>query len=110
MAKRISWRIVLIVLFVLSSIGAFEAHAIYRCHTTISECWPWFFIFTLTLPASIGSSHLAGLAMDRLPFGPGLFASFVVYVSIGTLWWSLLLHGLRFLLTWRTRRNPSDSA
>lgn len=90
---RIGPRIIIPVLAVQAWIGITEAWSIIRCHTTVGvECWPWFFSFTINFPASMLLIPLQKACNQYLGFYPALVLEYVLYVGLGTLWWSGLIH------------------
>jgi hypothetical protein len=72
-------------------LAAFDATLTVQCHHSGSECWPFFFAFTLNLPVSIPLSDLLSqlpdwLKLDR--FGDAFtLVTALVYFLGGTLWW-----------------------
>ena len=100
---RIYWKLVLIIFAAQFLLGSWEALTIVQSHRAGSEYWPLFFIFVVNLPASILAADLVGVLDPFLSFYPRLVASLVVYVLIGTLWWSLLTHLVLWLSSWTIR-------
>ena len=86
------WKWVAVILAIELFVGVIDAKSVYRCHSEFgSECWPWFGIFAINLPASVLAASLLR-ATYSLSFYPQWMLSFTVYVAIGTIWWALVVH------------------
>lgn len=82
--------IVVVFLFELA-LALFEAHGAYQCRNH-SECWPWFFILALNMPASVLVYQIPFSSIGDTSTNAGILLTSVAFVAVGTLWWSFLLH------------------
>ena len=97
---RIRPRIVVPILVAQAWTATTEALDIIRCHTTVGvECWPWFFSYSVNIPASLLLIPLQKACDKYLGFYPALVLEYVSYVALGTLWWSSLVHAAAWFIS-----------
>jgi hypothetical protein len=97
MAFRIRRGIVATVLVVQLLVCGYEFMGAMSCSAAHSECWSWFGAFLLNLPASVLIMWVAD-KMQTSAFFTGM-----LFVLIGTAWWSLILHLVTAGLAWVRR-------
>lgn len=108
---RVRWRIVFGVFALQALLGLNDAWMAIECHEGMaSECWSWFGIFAVNIPASVLAAMLLGFTVDFLDFYPQWVLSFLVYVAVGTLWWLVVLHAANWTSSWLSKRAEKENA
>ena len=74
------------------------------------EAWPWFFSMVVNLPASIVVMILSGNIYDKFnidSFGIQNVIAYLLFLIIGTIWWALIAHFIRWL--WMGKNNENKA-
>jgi hypothetical protein len=92
-------------------LGLSNAWVAIECHDSArSECWSWFGIFAVNIPASALVAMLLAFTVDLLEFHTQLLLSLLTYVVIGTLWWSVMLHVAIWMFSWASKKIGAKNA
>ena len=93
----INRKLILGIFIVEAVLCSLEAIFIIVNHLNHREQWAWFFTFTANLPASAIMAYALSWLFETFAirsFTAEMMCFYLVLLFGGTLWWSLLLHGL----------------
>src|SRR5690242_16072826 len=96
MKFRIYRKLVLIVFLIEFAFGLFETNGAYQCHYH-AECWPWFFTLIVNFPASVIVYQIPFDLIGNTDTPASILITSGLFVIVGTLWWSLLLHTVTYI-------------
>lgn len=77
-----------------------EAAILIDSHVRGLESWPWFFVFVADLPASLVVQSIANFFNANLNFWAELALTFVLFLVLGTVWWTILAKLVMTLFAW----------
>lgn len=97
---RIYWKLVLIVLPMELFLSGLDLYAVIDSHLNGGEWWPWIISFVFNLPISPIILRVLDVTSPHLNFYAQQIVAFLLFVVIGTLLWSLLLHVVIWFLSW----------
>lgn len=90
-------RIIIIGVSVQTILCVIETVRSIQCHiygSLYQECWPWFFIFTLNIPASAVFEQVYGILVTRFEmhgFAATTLMRCSIYVLGGSVWWCVII-------------------
>lgn len=75
----------------------FDAKGAFECRAH-SECWTWFLTLALNIPASALVGIISESVVGDSTSTSGILITALLFLVIGTLWWSLLVHAVAYSL------------